>query len=71
MQYDSHRSKDSAYSKMSDTPSSCSWTVGIHFYKFTRSKDLLEHTCDLGLCISFDKIIKIENSFVNSVKQRI
>ena len=54
---------------MSETPLTVG--VGLHLHKSTRSKDLVELMSDLSLCISHDKIIKIENSVANSVKQRI
>ena len=69
LQYDSHRSNDRAYNQLSETPLKIG--LRIHLHKSTRSKDLVEFVCDLCLCISYDKIIRIENSITNSVTQRI
>ena len=69
LQYDSHRSNDRAFNQMSETPLTVG--LGLHLHKSTRSKDFVELISDLGLCISYDKIIKIENFIANSVTQRI
>ena len=69
LQYDSHRSNDRTYNQMNETPLTVG--LGLHLHKCTRSKDFVVLMSDLGLCMSYDKIIKIENSIANSVIQRI
>ena len=50
---------------MVETPFSVG--LGIHVHKETRSKKLLECLSDLGLSISYDKVMKIENDLGNAV----
>ena len=69
MQYNSHRSNDRAYSQMSETLLILGLELRLH--RSTRSKYLVEHMSDLGLCISYDKIIKVRNFIANSITQRI
>ena len=44
--------------------------LGLHLYKSTRNKVLIEHMSNLNLCISYDKILKIENSIGNAVSSQ-
>ena len=44
---------------------------GIHVHKETHSKKLIECLSDLGLSISYDKVIKIENYLVNAVAENV
>ena len=45
--------------------------LGIHVHKETRSKKLTECLSDLGLSISHDKGMKIENNIGNTVAENI
>ena len=45
--------------------------LGLHLHKSTRRKDLVELMPHLGLYVSYDKIISIENSIASSDTQRI
>lgn len=51
--------------QMTETPFTVG--LGLHLHKSTRSKVLIEHMSNLNLCISHDKILKIENAIANSV----
>lgn len=57
------------FRKVSETP----FSVGleIHVHKKKRSKKLNECLSDLGLSISYDKVIKIENSLDNAVAENV
>ena len=68
MQYDSQRSNDTAYNQISETP--LTFGLGLHLHKSIWSKDLVELMPDLGLGISYNKTIEIENSIADSVTQR-
>ena len=65
MQYDSHKSNDRAYNQINETVLTAG--LGLHLHKSTLSKHLVDLMSDLGLCISYDKTIKIENSITNFV----
>ena len=69
LQYNTHRTNDRAYNQMSEIPLTVG--LGLHLHKSTRRKDLVELISDLGLYVSYDKIISIENSIASSDTQRI
>ena len=54
---------------MVETPFSVG--LGIYVHKETRSKKLLECLSDLGLSISYDKVMKIENDLGNAVAENM
>ena len=45
--------------------------IGIHVRKETRSKKLIECLSDLGLSISYDKVMKIENDIGDAVVENM
>ena len=62
-------SPDANFREVVETPFSVG--LGIHVHKETRSKKLIECLSDLGLSISYDKVMKIENDLGNAVYENI
>ena len=62
-------SPDANFREVVETPFSVG--LGIHVHKETRSKKLVECLSDLGLSISYDKVMKIENDLGNAVSENI
>ena len=65
----SNKRNNNGYRKMNETPLTVG--LGLHLYKSTRSKVLIEHMSNLGLCISYDKVLKIENAIANAVSAKM
>ena len=45
--------------------------VGIHLHKETRNKKVINFLSDLGLSISYKRVLKIENGLTNAVVEKI
>ena len=64
----STKKRGSGYRQMNETPLTVG--LGLHLYKSTRSKVLIEYLSNLNRCISHDKVLKIENSIANAVSSQ-
>lgn len=56
---------EAIFSNSSETPFTVG--LGLHIHKTTRSKKLVDLLSNLNLCISYNKIMKIETAIGNAV----
>ena len=45
--------------------------LGLLLHQSTRSKGLIDHLSELSLCISYEKVLRIQTAMAESVAQRI
>jgi hypothetical protein len=58
-------STDTNFREVVETPFSVG--VGLHLHKETRNKKVIDFLSDLGLSISYNRVLKIENGLANAI----